>query len=101
MGCGSISRDPATQKILGSIVTEIAHVGSTSVDTIMAKPIIDIALAVPDFTDIIGYNRKLELHGFYYRYAMDAQNNILRGKLISKPKIFGSFYMFAGDIIMV
>ena len=74
------------KKILGAIVTEIAHVGSTAVDTIMAKPIIDIALAVSDFTDIIGYNRKLELHGFYYRYAMDDQNNILRGKIDFKTE---------------
>ncbi len=69
------------KKILGDIVTEIAHVGSTAVDTIMAKPIIDIALAVPNFTDIVGYNSKLELHGFFYRYAMDNSNNILRGKI--------------------
>ena len=69
------------KEILGDIATETEHVGSTAVNTIMAKPIIDIALAVPNFTDIIGYNSKLELHGFYYRYAMDRFNNIFRGEI--------------------
>ena len=69
------------KKILGDIPTETEHVGSTAVYTIMAKPIIDIALAVPNFTDIINYNDKLELQGFYYRYAIDNLDTVLRGKI--------------------
>lgn len=66
--------------ILGNIVIEIAHVGSTAINCIKAKPIIDIAVAVVDFSDIICYNQQLEKHGFYYRYAMDDADNILRKK---------------------
>ncbi len=88
------------KEILGDIATETEHVGSTAVNTIMAKPIIDIALAVSNFTDIIGYNSKLELHGFYYRYAMDRFNNIFGERSILHQITFGSFYMLAAGIMM-
>lgn len=84
------------KKILGDIAAETAHVGSTAVNTIMAKPIIDIALAVPDFTDIIGYNGKLELHGFYYRYATDNFNHILRGEIDFTKNIRQLLYACGG-----
>ena len=67
--------------ILGDVAIQTEHVGSTSVNSIKAKPIIDIAVAVIHFSDIISYNRKLTEHGFYYRYAMDAAGTILRGKI--------------------
>ena len=70
----------ALKDILGNVATEVAHVGSTAVNTIRAKPIIDIAVAVSDFADIVRCNRELEMRGFYYRYATDDMNNILRGE---------------------
>lgn len=69
------------KNILGDIAINLEHVGSTSIDNIKAKPIIDIAVAVTNFPDIIRYNRKLAERGFYYRYAIDAVGNILRGEL--------------------
>lgn len=69
------------KNILGDIAIAIEHVGSTSINSIKAKPIIDIALAVTNFPDIICYNSKLEESGFYYRYAMDNLDNILRGEV--------------------
>lgn len=69
------------KNILGSVAIKIEHVGSTAINSIKAKPIIDIALAVKNFSDIICYNRKLEESGFYYRYAMDNADNILRVKI--------------------
>ncbi len=53
--------------ILGNVVKGIEHVGSTSIKTIKAKPIIDIALAVESFDDILAYESKLLAQGFYYR----------------------------------
>ncbi len=41
------------KEILGDVIKDIQHVGSTSILTIKAKPIIDIALAVDDFDDIL------------------------------------------------
>ena len=37
------------KNILGDIAADIQHIGSTSIRTIKAKPIIDIAVAVNDF----------------------------------------------------
>ncbi len=68
------------KNILKNVASEIEHVGSTSICSIKAKPIIDIAVAVHNFSDIICCNQELETHGFYYRYAMD-DTNIFRGKI--------------------
>lgn len=69
------------KNILGEVAIKIEHVGSTSINSIKAKPIIDIAVAVTNFSDIICYNRKLVEYGFYYRYAMDNLDNILREEI--------------------
>lgn len=66
--------------ILSDVAINIEHVGSTSVNGIKAKPIIDVAVAVASFSDIIRYNRKLEERGFYYCYATDDVGNNLRGE---------------------
>ena len=39
--------------ILGDVIRDIQHVGSTSIPAIKAKPIIDIAVAVDCFDDIL------------------------------------------------
>ena len=52
------------QKILGSVIKGIQHVGSTSVHSIKAKPIIDIALAVDNFDDILAFEKELRDNGF-------------------------------------
>lgn len=68
------------KNVLGDVAIGIEHVGSTSIKNIKAKPIIDIAVAVRNFSDILSLNRELEEHGFYYRYATDNHNNNLRGE---------------------
>lgn len=54
-------------KILGSTAKDIQHVGSTSIISIKAKPIIDIAVAVDDFKEILALEDELKNVGFYYR----------------------------------
>ena len=78
------------QKLLGDDAKEIQHVGSTAVPTICAKPIIDIALAVNSFDDVMKHLPKLQAAGFYYR----AQNNVSGQKLFA----CGSFYDGTGDL---
>lgn len=78
------------QKLLGDDAKEIQHVGSTAVPTICAKPIIDIALAVNSFDDVMKHLPKLQAAGFYYC----AQNNISGQKLFA----CGSFYDGTGDL---
>ena len=56
------------KNILGSVAADIQHIGSTSVRTISAKPIIDIAVAVNYFDDILSMREELRQNGIIYRY---------------------------------
>ena len=80
------------KEILGDVIKDIQHVGSTSILTIKAKPIIDIALAVDDFDDILAYEKQLKAAGFYYRPNAQAS---LRDQLLFAC---GNFYNGMGDL---
>lgn len=78
------------KEVLGTVAKDIQHVGSTSVPSIKAKPIIDIAVAVDRFEDILALEPELKKEGFYYRpYA-----NIPGEKLWA----CGSYYDGTGDL---
>jgi GrpB-like predicted nucleotidyltransferase (UPF0157 family) len=53
--------------VLGQAVRLLEHVGSTSVPGLMAKPIIDMLLAVPDSSDESAYVPPLEHAGYVLR----------------------------------
>jgi len=53
--------------ILGDDIVDVQHVGSTSIRCICAKPIIDIAVAVRSFQDIMKHNEELSANGIVYR----------------------------------
>ena len=80
------------RKILGNVIKDIQHVGSTSILTIKAKPIIDIALAVDDFGDILAFEKELRDDGFYYRPNAQAS---LRNQLLFAC---GNYYDGSGDL---
>ncbi len=80
------------KKILGSAAKDIQHVGSTSILSIQAKPIIDIALAVDNFDDILAFEQELKDEGFYYRPK--AQPSVQNQLLFA----CGSFYDGSGDL---
>lgn len=80
------------KEILGDVIKDIQHVGSTSILTIKAKPIIDIALAVDDFNDIFAYEKELKNAGFYYRPNVQTS---LREQLLFAC---GSFYDGSGEL---
>lgn len=80
------------KSILGDVIKDIQHIGSTSILTIKAKPIIDIALAVDDFDDILACENELKCAGFYYR--PDAQASV-KGQLLFAC---GNFYDGSGDL---
>ena len=54
-------------EVLGDTALAVEHVGSTAVPGLMAKPIIDIVLAVPDSADESGYVPALEDIGYTLR----------------------------------
>ena len=55
------------KSILGSIAADIQHIGSTSIRTISAKPIIDIAVAVNDYELILSKRYVLEKANIVFR----------------------------------
>jgi GrpB-like predicted nucleotidyltransferase (UPF0157 family) len=55
------------REALGATVLMIAHVGSTSVPGLSAKPVIDVVLAVPDSADEGSYVPPLERAGYVLR----------------------------------
>ncbi|MBO5210586.1 MAG: GrpB family protein [Clostridia bacterium] len=52
--------------ILGDVIVDIQHVGSTSIPSVKAKPIIDIAVAVNDFDSLLSMVQELKINGFYH-----------------------------------
>lgn len=51
------------KQILGNVIKDIQHVGSTSIRSIKAKPIIDIAVAVDDFDNMLRFEKELKDNG--------------------------------------
>lgn len=80
------------KEILGTAIKDIQHIGSTSILSIKAKPIIDIAIAVNDFKDILIFEKELKDNGFYNR--TDAQSSVRNQLLFA----CGSFYDGSGDL---
>lgn len=80
------------KEILCDVIKDIQHVGSTSILTIKAKPIIDIALAVDDFDNILAYEKQLKDTGFYYRPNAQA---FIRDQLLFAC---GNFYDGTGEV---
>lgn len=78
------------KNICGDVIADIAHVGSTSVKNIMAKPIVDIAVATENFDAFLKYEKELLNNGFYYRpdCGMDRKQLLFA---------CGSFYDGTGD----
>ncbi len=80
------------KKILGNIIKDIQHIGSTSIPSIKAKPIIDIAIAVDDFSGVLAFEKELKDNGFYYRPNVQAS---LKNQLLFAC---GSYYDGSGDL---
>lgn len=77
------------RRICSDKIYDIAHVGSTAIKSIKAKPIIDIAVAVENFDEMLALKDQLEINGFYYRPSAEPENQLLFA--------CGSYYDGSGD----
>ncbi len=57
--------------IFGNVACDIRHVGSTSISSIKAKPIIDIAIAVRELEDVLPLIPDMADHGFHRKHVGD------------------------------
>ena len=64
------------RSILGPLAIEIAHIGSTAVPGLKARPIIDIAVAVRSFDKISDYYDAFLENGYNHRSETDTENQI-------------------------
>ena len=55
------------QSVFGTVAKDIQHIGSTAIVNIKAKPIIDIAVAINNFSEAEALYNELESNGFSYR----------------------------------
>ena len=56
------------KRLFGNIAVDVQHIGSTSIKTIPAKPIIDIAVAVNDYDAVLQKNDILEKEHIVFRF---------------------------------
>lgn len=54
-------------RIFGKMIVDIQHFGSTSIEEMWAKPIIDIMIVVEDIELIDTFNQKMEANGYIVR----------------------------------
>jgi len=66
-------------EILGATAVAIEHVGSTSIPTIAAKPIVDIAVAVKELCDVLPYVDRLRAYGYHLRAEEETQRLFAAG----------------------
>lgn len=55
------------KNIMKDDVVDAQHIGSTAIKSICAKPIVDIAVGVPDFERMMKHNDTLQENGIIYR----------------------------------
>lgn len=80
------------KQIWGHVIKDIQHVGSTSIPSIKAKPIIDIVAAVDNFDDVLRFEKELKAAGFHYRPSAQAS---VKGQLLFAC---GSYYEGTGNL---
>lgn len=66
--------------VLGDDAEDIQHIGSTSIPSVIAKPLIDIGVLVDSIDDIDSFVKKLEPLGYLYKSDMSSVERIFLRK---------------------
>lgn len=78
------------EELLGDVSVQIEHIGSTAVPDLLAKPIIDIAIAVRALEDIADWPAILEPDGYSYLGDRESRGDHFFAK---GPEDCRSFYL--------
>lgn len=76
------------RSILGPLAIEVAHIGSTAVHGMKARPIIDIAVAVRSFNSVPEYYEDLAQHGYQHKFETDSENQIFLSAIKNKLNVY-------------
>jgi GrpB-like predicted nucleotidyltransferase (UPF0157 family) len=60
------------RELFGSYLLDIQHIGSTSIEDLLSKPIIDIAVQIASYKDTDQFITPLEKFGYIYRPQMSS-----------------------------
>jgi GrpB-like predicted nucleotidyltransferase (UPF0157 family) len=72
-------------RYLGATRRRIAHIGSTAIPGLDAKPIIDIAVMIPSFRQLAVWIRRFEKAGYTYKgeYGLPGRHFFTRGSPVT------------------
>ena len=74
--------------VMGSVIVDKAHIGSTAVPGLRSRPIIDIAVAVRSFDSVPRFFEKLSQLGYCHKRETDTENQIFLSAVKSKLSIY-------------
>jgi len=66
--------------LIGRYVIDIQHVGSTSIEGLESKPILDIAVGVKSLNDVENFRNLLENAGYQYRGSAGVEGRVMFAK---------------------
>jgi GrpB-like predicted nucleotidyltransferase (UPF0157 family) len=87
-----LALESGIRSALGDNVVRIEHVGSTSVQGLSAKAIIDVVLEVSDSADESAYVPALEAQGYVTRVR---EPDWFEHRLLKSPKVDGNVHVFS------
>ena len=67
--------------IFRNFAIDIQHIGSTAIDNIKAKPIIDIVVGIQNFNEFTGLKEKLAQKEYFYRPFKDDDEILIKGNM--------------------
>ena len=69
------------KEIFGAVAIDIQHIGSTAINNIKAKPIIDIVAGIQNFDDFNKLKEKLKKKEYFYRPFKDNDEILIKGNM--------------------
>ncbi|MBE6609788.1 MAG: NUDIX domain-containing protein [Ruminococcaceae bacterium] len=76
------------RSVFGGVIVDARHIGSTAVENLKSRPIIDIAVAVHSFDEARGFLAQLEPLGYLHRPETDTENQIFLSTIKNRYNVY-------------